>query len=250
MCGITGYIGERAATDILVDGLKRLEYRGYDSCGVAGITPKHGLYLKRVSGRVDSLEAMIAKDPLKKGVIGIGHTRWATHGVPSEDNAHPHTDCDNQVVVVHNGIIENYLEIKEKLLKAGHKFKSETDTETIVHLVEEKLKTLHASAASVRSDMLEPVFFEAVRRTIADLKGSFALAVIWAKCPNMILAARQHSPLVLGLGAGENFIASDVSAFLKYTKKAVFLNDGEMAVVKKDSVKYFNFKGNKVEHAS
>ena len=250
MCGITGYIGERAATDILVDGLKRLEYRGYDSCGVAGITPKHGLYLKRVSGRVDSLEAMIAKDPLKKGVIGIGHTRWATHGVPSEDNAHPHTDCDNQVVIVHNGIIENYLEIKEKLLKTGHKFKSETDTEIVVHLIEEKIKSLNKTGKSGDGDLLEPVFFEAVRRAIEELRGSFAMTILWAKCPNMLLAARQHSPLVIGLGDGENFIASDVSAFLKHTKKAVFLNDGEMAVVKKDSVKYFNFKGNKVEHAS
>ncbi|MFA6433504.1 MAG: glutamine--fructose-6-phosphate transaminase (isomerizing) [Elusimicrobiales bacterium] len=247
MCGITGYIGARKATDILVDGLKRLEYRGYDSCGVAGIKPDNGLYLKRVSGRVDALDELIAKDPLKKGTVGIGHTRWATHGVPSEDNAHPHTDCGNQVVIVHNGIIENYLDIKEKLLKSGHKFKSETDTETVVHLIEEKLKALNVSGAAARGAILEPVFFEAVRRAIAELHGSFALAVLWAKCPNMLLAARQHSPLVIGLGEGENFIASDVSAFLKYTKKSVFLNDGEIAAVKADSVSYFNFQGKKVE---
>ncbi|HBW22804.1 MAG: glutamine--fructose-6-phosphate aminotransferase [Elusimicrobia bacterium GWA2_56_46] len=249
MCGITGYIGEKTATDILVDGLKRLEYRGYDSCGVAGINPEKGLYLKRVSGRVDALDALIAKDPLKKGTVGIGHTRWATHGVPSEDNAHPHTDCKNEVVLVHNGIIENYLEIKEQLLRTGHKFKSETDTEAVVHLIEEKIKGLNVSGAAARSDVLEPMFFEAVRRAIAELKGSFAMAVLWARCPGMLLAARQHSPLVIGLGGGENFIASDVSAFLKYTKKAVFLNDGEMAAVKKDSVLYFNFQGKKVEHS-
>jgi len=250
MCGITGYIGEKTATDVLVDGLRRLEYRGYDSCGVAGITPKHELYLKRVSGRVDALDSLIAKDPLKKGVVGIGHTRWATHGVPSEDNAHPHTDCDNQVVIVHNGIIENYLEIKEKLLKTGHKFKSETDTEIVVHLVEEKIKALNRTGKSGASDTLEPIFFEAVRRAIAELSGSFAMTILWAKCPNMLIAARQHSPLVIGLGDGENFVASDVSAFLKYTKKAVFLNDGEMAVVKKEGVNYFDFKGHKVEHSS
>ena len=249
MCGITGYIGENKATDVLVDGLKRLEYRGYDSCGVAGITPKQELYLKRVSGRVDALEALIAKDPLPKGVVGIGHTRWATHGVPSEDNAHPHTDCNHQLVVVHNGIIENYLEIKETLLKCGHKFRSETDTEVVVHLIEEKLKALNVSGAAARGAILEPGFFEAVRRAIAELRGSFAMAILWAKCPNMLLAARQHSPLVIGLGDGENFIASDVSAFLKYTKKAIFLNDGEIAAVKADSVSYFNFQGKKVEHA-
>lgn len=248
MCGITGYIGDKAAMDVLVDGLRRLEYRGYDSCGVAGITADNELYLKRVSGRVDALDAIIAKDPLPKGKIGIGHTRWATHGVPSEDNAHPHTDCGNRIVLVHNGIIENYLEIKDRLLKGGHKFKSETDTEIVVHLIEEKIKALPASGAAALGSLPEPVFFEAVRRAIAELKGSFALAVMWARCPNLLLAARQHSPLVIGPGDGGNFIASDVSAFLRYTRKAVFMNDGEIAAVKADSVSYFNFQGKKVEH--
>ena len=249
MCGITGYIGGKKAAEILVDGLRRLEYRGYDSCGVALVDQKNGLYLKRVSGRVDALDGLIAKDPLKKSSAGIGHTRWATHGVPSEDNAHPHTDCNNQVVLVHNGIIENYLEIKEKLLKTGHKFKSETDTEVVVHLVEEKIRALNATCRPGEGDQLEPVFFEAVRRAVNELTGSFAMAALWAKCPNMIMAARQHSPLVVGLGAGENFVASDVSAFLKYTKKAVYLNDGELASVKKDSVSYFNFQGKKTDHS-
>ncbi|MEK7722307.1 MAG: glutamine--fructose-6-phosphate aminotransferase, partial [Elusimicrobiota bacterium] len=203
------------------------------------------LYLKRVSGRVDALDTLVGEEPVKGAHVGVGHTRWATHGAPSEDNAHPHTDCSFQVVVVHNGIIENYLELKEKLLGGGHKFKSETDTEVIAHIIEEKLKNLHVQEKAVRSDMLEPVLFEAFRRAVADLKGSFALSVIWAKCPGMILAARMHSPLVVGLGKGENFIASDVSAFLKHTRRAVFLNDGEMAAVKKEGVDFYTFQGKK-----
>ena len=247
MCGITGYIGDKKTSDILIDGLGRLEYRGYDSCGIAIVNGVGGLYLKRVSGRVDALAALAASDPVKGARAGIGHTRWATHGAPSEDNAHPHTDCSGSAVVVHNGIIENYLELKEILLKAGHKFKSETDTEVIVHLLEEKLKSLNVAEKNARLEMLEPVFFEAARRTIADLKGSFALSAAWAKCPAILLAARQHSPLVVGLGVGENFIASDVSAFLKHTRRVVFLNDGEIAVVKKDGVTFFDFKGRKLE---
>ncbi len=246
MCGITGYIGDNKTTDILIDGLKRLEYRGYDSCGIAAVDAKNSLYLKRVSGRVDALDKLVAAEPVRGARSGVGHTRWATHGAPSEDNAHPHTDCSSQVVVVHNGIIENYLDLKEKLLAGGHKFKSETDTEVIAHIIEEKLKSLHVQEKAVRSDMLEPVFFEAFRRAVADLKGSFALSVLWAKCPGMLLAARLHSPLVVGLGKGENFIASDVSAFLKHTKRVVFLNDGEMAAVKKDGVDFYTFLGKKV----
>ena len=159
MCGIIGYIGDKKTSDILIDGLRRLEYRGYDSCGIAIINGAGGLYLKRVSGRVDALDALAARDPVKGARAGIGHTRWATHGAPSEDNAHPHTDCSGSVVVVHNGIIENYLELKEILLKAGHKFKSETDTEVIVHLLEEKLKSLNVAEKNARQEMLEPVFF-------------------------------------------------------------------------------------------
>ena len=245
MCGITCYIGDNKTTDILIDGLKRLEYRGYDSCGIAVVDAKNSLYLRRVSGRVDALDKLVAGEPVKGAQAGVGHTRWATHGAPSEDNAHPHTDCSTQVVVVHNGIIENYLDLKEKLLAGGHKFKSETDTEVIAHVIEEKLKSLHVQEKAVRSDMLEPVFFEAFRRAVADLKGSFALSVLWAKCPGMLLAARMHSPLVVGLGKGENFIASDVSAFLKHTKRVVFLNDGEMAAVKKDGVDFYTFQGKK-----
>ncbi|MCM2266729.1 MAG: glutamine--fructose-6-phosphate transaminase (isomerizing) [Elusimicrobiales bacterium] len=245
MCGITGYIGDNKTTDVLIDGLRRLEYRGYDSCGIAVVDAKNELYLRRVSGRVDALDKLVAEDPAKGANSGVGHTRWATHGAPSEDNAHPHTDCSGQVVVVHNGIIENYLDLKEKLLAGGHKFKSETDTEVIAHLLEEKLKGLHVQEKAVRSAMLEPVFFEAFRKAVGDLKGSFALSVVWSRCPAMVLAARMHSPLVVGLGKGENFIASDVSAFLKYTKRVIFLNDGEMAAVKKDGIDFYTFQGKK-----
>ena len=250
MCGITGYIGDNKTTDILVDGLKRLEYRGYDSCGIAVVDGKNALYLKRVSGRVDALDKLVTAEPVKGAQAGVGHTRWATHGAPSEDNAHPHTDCTGQVVVVHNGIIENYLDLKEKLQAGGHKFKSETDTEVIAHLMEEKLKSLHVQEKSARAEMIEPVFFEAFRRTVADLKGSFALSMVWSRCPAMLLAARMHSPLVVGLGKGENFIASDVSAFLKYTKRVVFLNDGEMAAVKKDGIDFYTFAGKKTAKES
>jgi len=250
MCGITGYIGDNKTTDILIDGLKRLEYRGYDSCGIAAVDGKNKLYLRRVSGRVDALDKLVAEDPAKGAHSGVGHTRWATHGAPSEDNAHPHTDCAGEVVVVHNGIIENYLDLKEKLQAGGHKFKSETDTEVIAHLMEDKLKALHVQAAAMRAEMLEPVFFEAFRRTLADLKGSFAISTVWARCPGLLLAARMHSPLVVGLGKGENFIASDVSAFLKHTKRVVFLNDGEMAAVRKDGVDYYTFAGKKTAKES
>ena len=248
MCGITGYIGGKSAADILVDGLKRLEYRGYDSCGIAVIDAKGRLYLRRVSGRVAALGDLIAQDPPKKATVGVGHTRWATHGAPSEDNAHPHTDCTGELVVVHNGIIENYVDIKERLTAAGHKFKSETDTEVIAHLIEEQLKKLHVQEKANRTEMLEPVFFEAFRKALAELKGSFAIAAVWAHCPGMVMAARMHSPLVIGLGAGENFIASDVSAFLKYTKRVIFVNDGEMAAVRKESMDFYTFEGKKVQH--
>jgi glutamine---fructose-6-phosphate transaminase (isomerizing) len=250
MCGITGYIGDKCATGVLVDGLKRLEYRGYDSCGVALADAKNTLYIKRVSGRVAALDELIEKEPPQCAGAGVGHTRWATHGAPSEENAHPHTDCSGKVVVVHNGIIENYLSLKEDLQAKGHKFLSETDTEVIAHLVEEKLKALHRQEKSARADLLEPVFFEAFRRAVAELQGSFALACLWADCPGMVMAARMHSPLVIGLGAGEHYIASDVSAFLKFTKKVVFLDDGQLAAVRRESLDLYDFKGKKTPYES
>jgi len=241
MCGIFGYIGVKNAADVLVGGLKRLEYRGYDSCGVT-VASREKLGTRRVSGRVETLEKDIVKHPLK-GQVGIAHTRWATHGVPSEENAHPHTDCRNELVLVHNGIVENYLEIKERMLAKGHRFKSDTDTEVIAHLIEERIKEKIGEKAP---PFLEPVFFEAFRKSVNEIAGSFSLCVMWSRCPSMLLSAKMHSPLIVGLGKEENFVASDVSAFLKFTKKAVFMDDGEIASVKKDSVDYFDFKGKKI----
>ena len=245
MCGIIGYIGDKKASDFLIEGLKRLEYRGYDSCGIATAN-EDKLSLRRVSGRVGLLEEAIEKKPVK-GIVGIAHTRWATHGIPSEDNAHPHTDCKGEIVLVHNGIIENYTELKEKLLASGHKFKSETDTEVVIHLIEDKIKSFKAE---MKNGEYETVFFKAFKKAIADIEGSFALAVLWSKCPDMLLSARLHSPLVIGLGKKENFVASDVSAFLKFTKKVVFLEDGEIALVRKNSVEYFNFAGKEIKKKS
>ncbi|MCG2726067.1 MAG: glutamine--fructose-6-phosphate transaminase (isomerizing) [Elusimicrobia bacterium] len=250
MCGIIGYIGEKKASDFLIEGLKRLEYRGYDSCGIA--TADSGkLSLRRVSGRVGFLEEAVEKKPIN-GAVGIAHTRWATHGIPSEDNAHPHTDCAGEIVLVHNGIIENYAELKEKLLVAGHKFKSETDTEVVIHLIEDKIKSSNPpfSTSEVENGGFESVFFAAFKKAIADIEGSFALAVIWSKCPDIILSARLHSPLVVGIGKDENFVASDVSAFLKFTRKVVFLEDGEIALVRKNSIEYFDFAGKAIEKNS
>ncbi len=247
MCGIVGYVGSRNSSDVLVEGLRRLEYRGYDSCGIASVKAKGGLYLKRVSGRIEALKGLVDADPPRDPGAGIGHTRWATHGVPSEDNAHPHTDCAGEMVLVHNGIIENYLELREKLSGSGHAFKSETDTEAAVHLLERNVKELSARSSS---GLLEPVFFEAFRRTLAELKGSFAIAAVWDKCPGVVMTARMHSPLVLGLGEGENFVASDVSAFLKFTRRAVFLNDGDIAVVRAGGAEFFDFAGRKARRDS
>ncbi|PIS46681.1 MAG: glutamine--fructose-6-phosphate transaminase (isomerizing) [Elusimicrobia bacterium CG08_land_8_20_14_0_20_51_18] len=247
MCGIVGYIGDRKTEEILLEGLRRLEYRGYDSCGLAVSNLKNKLQLKRAKGRVEALADIVAAENFKGTVSGIAHTRWATHGVPSEDNAHPHTDCQGEIVVVHNGIIENYLELKDELLKKGHLFKSDTDTEVIAHLVEEKLKTLNKGANSIRAEMPEPVFFEAFRRAVSVLKGSFAVSVLWAKTPGIILSARMYSPLVIGAGEKENFLASDVSAFLKFTKKVFFMKDGEIAVLRKSGVDFFDFGGKKIQ---
>ena len=234
MCGITGYVGSRAAADVLIDGLRRLEYRGYDSCGIA-LAQKNGrLYLNRVSGRVELLAGQVKERPSHESLAGIGHTRWATHGAPSEENAHPHTDCTGELVVVHNGIIENYLRLKGMLIKGGHKFKSETDTETIVHLIEEELKKNSFYGDS--PEILEKRYFDAFRNALKQLEGSFAVSAVWSRLPEMILSARMHSPLVIGKGEDGNFSASDVSAFLKYTKKVYFAEDGDIAEIKKDSI--------------
>lgn len=219
MCGIIAYIGDKEAGRILVDGLKRLEYRGYDSAGVA-IDTGDGIAIKKGAGRVDELNERLGFSKIS-GKRGIAQTRWATHGEPNDVNAHPHTDCSGRIALVHNGIIENYLELKEALMERGHTFKSETDTEVIAHLIEEELKS-------------SEVFEEALRRALLKLRGSFALAIIYEGEKDRLYLVRNESPLVLGIGEGENFAASDVPAFLEHTSRAVFLDDGEYAVIGKD----------------
>jgi glucosamine--fructose-6-phosphate aminotransferase (isomerizing) len=242
MCGIAGYAGSRQAPALLMEGLKRLEYRGYDSAGLA-VVKNGAIDRRRASGKLANLEALLKKEPLS-GFVALGHTRWATHGKPSEDNAHPHADCTKSLVVIHNGIIENYLELKAKLAAAGHVFESETDTEIVAHLIEEHLKALRPQPMP---DLNEPLLFEATRLALNEVRGAYALAVLWAKAPGVIIAAKTASPLIIGLGQGENFLASDVPAFLGHTRRAVFLEDGEMAVLKKDSCRYFNLAGKKIE---
>ncbi len=229
MCGIIGYIGEKQAPQILIEGLKRLEYRGYDSAGLA-VVDNGIVKIKRNEGKLGQLERALSEHPLH-GKVGIGHTRWATHGKPSETNAHPHKA--GSVVVVHNGIIENYLDLKKMLEKEGHTFKSETDTEIISHLIQSYL-------------FKGKDFEQSVRNALKKIKGSYAIGAICQDEPEKLVAARRESPLVIGLGEKEWFIASDVPAFLPYTRKVVFLDDEEMAVVDKNGVKLSTLSGEKV----
>ena len=231
MCGIVGYIGNRKAVPIILDGLRRLEYRGYDSAGIAVLNGDHHLAVRRASGKLRNLEDAIRMNPLD-GPYGIGHTRWATHGRPTEENAHPHRDCSGDIVVVHNGIIENYLHLKHQLSLEGHKFATETDTEVVAHLVEK---------------YYEGNLEEAVRRAVKDLTGVFALAIIASSDPNKIVAARLGPPVVVGLGDGEYFIASDVPAILSHTRDMFFLNDGDMAILTPEGVHLTDFNGRAVK---
>jgi glucosamine--fructose-6-phosphate aminotransferase (isomerizing) len=230
MCGIIGYIGPKSVVPVLIEGLKKLEYRGYDSAGVAVVDKNH-VHVKRVKGKVRALEAILQKSPLQ-GSYGLGHTRWATHGRPSEENAHPHRDCSGSIVIVHNGIIENYLALKQKLQAEGHAFRTETDTEVIAHLIEKYFK-----------GRLE----DAVRAAVAELEGAFAISVISAKDPNKIVAAKVGPPVVVGLGEGETLISSDINPILSHTQKVVFLEDGEMAVIDTAGAKFFDFKGHPLQ---
>jgi glucosamine--fructose-6-phosphate aminotransferase (isomerizing) len=224
MCGIVGYIGNGDTEDILLDSLGRLEYRGYDSAGIALVSDGKLKVIKSY-GRIQFLKERV---PSLIASVGIGHTRWATHGKPSEVNAHPHQDCTGRIAVVHNGIIENYRELKDLLIANGHNFKSETDTEVVCHLLEE----------NCAGNMLR-----ALQETIKQLKGSFALAIIDQEEPDRIFAAKQESPMVIGVGDGQYFLASDVTAFLKYTNRAIFLEDGDMVVLSKDGIKLMDFDG-------
>ena len=230
MCGIVGYIGNRDATPIILEGLKRLEYRGYDSAGLAVIT-QDGIQVRRDSGKIDHLIQLVTEKPLS-GKPGIGHTRWATHGEPCERNSHPHIGYKGKVVVVHNGIVENYLELKNELLQDGIEFKSDTDTETIVHLVEKYLEL---------NDPLET----AIRKTLSRIKGSHGIVVISTNEPDKVFAARigNAGGIVVGIGEGENFIASDIPAILEYTRNMIFLDSNELAIVEKDSVLVSTLEG-------
>lgn len=234
MCGIIGYVGNNNSVPYIIDGLKKLEYRGYDSAGIS-ILQDQKIVTVRAVGKVAELEkAALLLSP--KGSTGIGHTRWATHGKPSEENSHPHTDCSGELVVVHNGIIENYLTLREKLQKLGHVFKSETDTEVIAHLIEENLK--HTRAADEEEKLIK-----AVQKTNGEIAGAFAIGVMWAHTPGMLIGVKTQSPLVVGLGKKENFLASDVPAFLQHTNKALFLEDGEMVILRKDKVTVLDING-------
>jgi glutamine---fructose-6-phosphate transaminase (isomerizing) len=233
MCGIVGYVGNKQVVPLIIDGLRKLEYRGYDSAGIAVVNERHDLSIRRAEGKLRNLEEVIRLNPLD-GTYGIGHTRWATHGRPTEENAHPHRDCTGRVVVVHNGIIENYLQLKERLRKNDHQFVTETDTEIIAHLIEEYLK---------RGDSFE----KAVREAILELRGIFALAIINSEEPDTIVAVRQGPPVVIGLGDREYFVASDIPPILQHTRDVFFLGDGEIAILTKDAVRVIDFDGNSVQ---
>jgi glucosamine--fructose-6-phosphate aminotransferase (isomerizing) len=238
MCGIVGYIGPKKVVPVVIEGLRKLEYRGYDSAGIAvvnlnganGGTGK--IEIRRAAGKLRNLDDVLAKNPLE-GTYGIGHTRWATHGRPTEENAHPHRDCTGEFVVVHNGIIENYLEIKEQLQREGHKFVTETDTEIVAHLVEKN---------SQGGIPLE----EAVRRSLKELRGIYSLVFMSARDPQKLVAARMGPPSVIGLGEGEYFVASDIPALLQHTRQIFFLADGDIAVLTKDGVRVMDHDGKAV----
>ncbi|MEZ4631055.1 MAG: glutamine--fructose-6-phosphate transaminase (isomerizing) [Deinococcales bacterium] len=229
MCGIVGYVGHRQAADVILDGLKRLEYRGYDSAGIV-VSAQPRLDVIKRAGKLSVLSQALATTPLT-GNLGLGHTRWATHGKPNDINAHPHLSEDGTLAVIHNGIIENYLELKHMLQSKGHHFASETDTEVLVHLIEE---------------FYEGDLYKAVREALSRVTGAYAL-VVSHKDHDLIVAARNTSPMVLGLGEGENFVASDVPALLPYTRKVIFLHDGDMALISKEGISLSDFAGNVLE---
>ena len=226
MCGIVGYVGNHEATPFLLEGLSKLEYRGYDSAGIA-VYDGTEVHVEKSVGRLDALREKIGNNILP-GTLGIGHTRWATHGRPSDRNAHPHSDCSGDFVVVHNGIIENYLSIKEELIEQGHHFRSETDTEVVAHLLEE---------------VYDGDFEHSVREVLRRIEGSYSLVFMSKKHPDELICTKQDNPLVIGLGDGENFIASDIPAIIARTRRTFIVGDGELAIVKKDSVVIKNRAG-------
>jgi glutamine---fructose-6-phosphate transaminase (isomerizing) len=232
MCGIVGYIGPKKVVPLILDGLRKLEYRGYDSAGIAVVSQNGKLEIRRAAGKLRNLEESIRSTPLE-GLYGVGHTRWATHGRPTEENAHPHRDCTGDVVVVHNGIIENYLELKLQLAQEGHKFQTETDTEIIAHLIEK-----FSANASLE---------EAVLKAVKVMGGAYALVAVSARDPNKIVAARLGPPIVVGLGEQEFFVASDIPALLEHTRRVFFLGDGEMAVLSPEGVRLLDFQSHEIK---
>jgi len=237
VCGIVGYIGPKPVVPLVIDGLRRLEYRGYDSAGIAVVGQDCKLEIRRASGKLKNLEDLLGKSPID-GVYGLGHTRWATHGRPTEENAHPHRDCTGEIVVVHNGIIENYLELKHQLIAEGHKFQTETDTEIIAHLIEKYSKAVPLE--------------DAVQKTVRLLSGAYALVAMSTRDPNKIVAARLGPPVVIGLGQNEFFVASDIPAILSHTREAFFMGDGEIALLTLHGVRVVDFDNHpvtpKVQH--
>jgi glucosamine--fructose-6-phosphate aminotransferase (isomerizing) len=240
MCGIVGYVGPKKVVPVIVEGLRRLEYRGYDSAGIAVGSPSGAaLAVCRAPGKLSNLEEVLRDHPLD-GTFGIGHTRWATHGRPTEENAHPHRDCTGRVVVVHNGIVENYLDLKRELIAQGHKFVTETDTEIIAHLIEQTQKDADAAGQPIPLE-------DAVRRAVKRLTGAFALGVLSSAEPDKIIAARLGPPVVIGVGEGEYFVASDVPGILHHTRNIYFLADGDMAILTRDGVTLTDFDAKPIE---
>ncbi len=242
MCGIVGYVGPKKVVPVIIEGLRRLEYRGYDSAGIAVGSPGSStLELRRAPGKLANLEEVLRENPLD-GTFGIGHTRWATHGRPTEENAHPHRDCTGRIVVVHNGIVENYLDLKRELTALGHKFVTETDTEIIAHLIEQVQKDAEAEGKPIPLEV-------AVRRAVKRLTGAFALGVLSAAEPDKIIAARFGPPVVIGVGEGEYFVASDVPGILHHTRNIYFLADGDMAILTRAGVELTDFEGKPIKRA-
>jgi len=230
MCGIVGYVGAKQAIDVVIEGLRRLEYRGYDSAGVALLT-EDGLATDKRAGKLSNLEGALSGKPLAAATTGIGHTRWATHGGPTDRNAHPHIDCDRRLAVIHNGIIENFAELRQELEKKGHEFVSDTDTESVAHLLEDEYRDADDDLA------------EAMRRVCRRLRGAFTLVAVHVDSPDLVVGARRNSPLVVGRGANENFLASDVSAFIAFTRNAIELGQDQVVEIRSDSVQITNFDG-------
>jgi len=235
MCGIVGYVGPQQAHEVLMEGLSKLEYRGYDSAGVAVVSPEGELAVRRAVGKLKNLGGLLAREPVEGG-IGIGHTRWATHGRPTEANAHPHSS--GSVTVVHNGIIENHLELKQGLMARGVSFSSETDTEVFSHLIAERLKPSEPDA-----------LLKATQSALSEIRGSYAFVVVSTECPGEIFVARQGSPMVLGIGEGEHFIASDVSALISHTRDVIFLEEGDHALITAEELRVFDHEGARQERA-